>query len=89
VISERGFELRGHEANVPSCFEEVIKTRKKPVARSVFEDESLSDAAAERTQIGSAQSIDEADISGQDETKQPSRVELPCWPTYAVRPARN
>jgi hypothetical protein len=54
----------------------VIEAAEEFVSSGVLEDETASDATAEREQVGSAQTLDEACVTGEDDAEQLASIEF-------------
>src|SRR3984885_16185892 len=76
VLGDRGFELGGHESRVSCDVEDVIEARAEQIAGSGFEVKPSPDAASEGQQIGSAQSLGQPGVTGEDDAEQGPGVEV-------------
>jgi hypothetical protein len=76
VVSEGGLDLGGHQGRIAGGLEEVVETGEKLVARSVFQDETAADAAAEGQEVRGAQLVDEAMVAGEDDTEELVGIEV-------------
>ena len=85
VIGERDAKLAGHEGGIAGGCEEVIEAREQLIARGVIEHEAAADARAEGEQFGSAQSLGQTRVTGENDAEKLFGSRAPCWPGCEAR----